>query len=449
MVQDAKRDEQDSRNLWDRVVDVGGRALSNVDIMPGIGPGTFEVGDFGDGGPLSGVGDFARDFAGGVVGALTPGSGNLMHPENVVGSTRGADAAAAAGAGPTEPPQFRGDVRDPFGELSSIQRDAASRAQSLGDPWAEIEGLRQGLADSAGALEDNYQRRLEELRGLYRLAETPEERAQLQFALGQIERQREAGHEVIRSSYQQAIEDAGQRASQMRETAAVEGQRMGDLFRDAASETAAGIGEVAARFGDTGLGVGATPVSGDATDFVSQLQAAAPRQEALTRQLGNIGADDVAFLGRGLSGEQGAQQGELERLALQLAAQTQAGHQQRVQDRIARERLALADQVAGLGARYDDRRWGVQDRTAQMGLEAALAKARRQAELADASTQMGIDVAEARRQEADKLFDRPESRLLAILAWMNENPVGANVVADQFSDELGGLDLELPQPGQR
>lgn len=211
----------------------------------------------------------------------------------------------------------------------------------------ETPSLEKAWEQSA-MIEQGYQQKLDQLREMYRFSETPEERAQIQFLLNDLEGQREAGHQIVDQVYGGAISGLEGRAGDMRQAAAAEGEDIAGLYSGAAGELSGNLAQLDESYEGGGMSVGAADLSGDATDQVAALNEAAPREAALSQRLGNIAAEDVNWLANTMGAEEGAHQGELERTAMQLAAQAQLQHQQQVQDRIARERMQFAQQAGSL-----------------------------------------------------------------------------------------------------
>lgn len=230
------------------------------------------------------------------------------------------------------------------------------------DPLEVLAGIDDQFAMKAAGLEETFNRQREELGELFEFAETPEEKARIAFVLGDIEEQRKAGQQVIAREYAEAVQQGRAQAAAMRDAAATEGQAMGDIFRQGADRGREHLASAQQLYADANLGVGAQPVSEDAADFVGVMEAAAPREEALARTLGNIAADDVGFLGETMAAEGGAQQGALMRAALGLRAQAINQHQARLADRQAAERASYRDAMLGMQRDYTGRQWDLQDR---------------------------------------------------------------------------------------
>lgn len=271
------------------------------------------------------------------------------------------------------------------------------------DPLEVLAGIDDQFAMKAAGLEETYNQQREQLGELFEFAETPEEKARIAFVLGDIEEQRKAGQQVVAREYAQAVQQGRAQAAAMRDAAATEGQAMGDIFRQGADRGREHLASAQQLYADANLGVGAQPVSEDAADFVGVMEAAAPREEALARTLGNIAADDVGFLGETMAAEGGAQQGALQRIALGLRADAINEHQSRLADRQARERAGYRDAVLGLQSQFNNRSFDLEDR----GVEGQLRMA---------------DILEGRRSTAeDRQFQyERDARDFALDQWALE-----------------------------
>lgn len=302
---------------------VGGPYFGPIGPPP-VAPFTPPGGLFGTAAGMGLAGGAARAGAGGLAGLAGLGiAGGLFG--------RGGDG--------------KGDV---LGSDIPLMDDVQPHAQQTEDYYADARAAIQNYAGQTNQIEMRYQSAVGELRELFQLAETPEEQAQLAFILSDLEEQKFAAQKVLDQVYSAAVEDAHARAGEIGTLAQQQGQQFGDLFTGAAATARENTAEVAGDYLGTGLGVGLGGAPQGALDVASLLEAAAPREQALAQQLGQIGADDVAYLGDVLGAEGGAQQGALQRAALQSRTGAIASHDQQVNDRIANERLAMAQALSQL-----------------------------------------------------------------------------------------------------
>ncbi|MGH3443605.1 MAG: hypothetical protein ACRDUY_16475 [Nitriliruptorales bacterium] len=317
------------------------------------------------------------------------------------------------------------------------------------DPLDVLAGLDERFAASIGAIDSQFEAAKGRLSEMFQFAETPEEQAQLAFVLGDLEEQSKAAKQVIANEYGKAVAGARERSTGMRETAAAEGQQVGDIFRGAADRVRGNVSDAVSQFSDTGLGVEAAPVSGDATDFLPLLESDAATQQALTQQLGDISAADVAFLGEAMAGEGAAQQGDLQRLATGLRAGAITDHQRRVGDRQAGERAAYRDALLGLESARMGRQFDLEDRSLELALtEAGLLEDRRTRETERAADRRD-EFEDARRGFAlqGELGGGgdPQSPI-EWAEWLSANPVSIGAAraglfgpeAQQVAEALGG-----------
>jgi len=224
-----------------------------------------------------------------------------------------------------------------------------------------------GFARREGArIQGEYDKKAQDLKRLYQLAETPEEKAQLQFMLDDIEAQRFAGNKIIKGVYNDAIGSTMRQSGRMEKRAGKAGKAQTKSYNDQSAALGEDIGDIASRWADAGpgLGVGTTAVSGDATDWMGVMQTLGQSEGAFEKRMGNIAAQDVRQMGNSMKKEKGAQTGDLEREAMRMAAGATFSHQQAVQQRIHQERMALAGQTAdmwgrGVGANADFAKMGV------------------------------------------------------------------------------------------
>lgn len=283
----------------------------------------------------------------------------------------------------------------------------------------DLEQARRQTQEAAAGLEARYESDKAELREQYQFAETDQERQILARALGELEHQRDQGLAAIDAGYAQTQAEVEARSGDMRDQAGLEAEAMAALFGDQAAAMRAGAGQVDGDRAVSGLGVNADGGGTEAELFASMLDAAAPREAALTQRLGDIGADDVAWLADTLGGESLAQQADLRRLAQTQIGQAQQQHDRRVQDRIQQDRTQWRDQLGGLQGDFRGREWQLED--TDMDLLSQLGQMRQQA----------AEAAAARRQSASEA----NARMAA----------SARAAASRGSGGGGGS--SMPQPG--
>jgi len=181
-------------------------------------------------------------------------------------------------------------------------------------------------------------------RDLFRLAQTPEEQALLQQELADIEARRAAGSEALGASWAQvssvnaaAAEKARQQVVEFGDAAAASWVDAAERARELAAERARAAGAAEGR-----QSINVSPTGG-AEDFIAFMQSQAPAARQFAERTQQTQAADLDFLSRLGAAQGAAYQGDLQRQASGLAAQRAAEHNRAVQERIAAERMALAN----------------------------------------------------------------------------------------------------------
>lgn len=236
-------------------------------------------------------------------------------------------------------------------------------------PGDSVAQAQQDAVEELAGLETEYETRLSALQDMYQLAETPAEKAMLQFELENLEAQREAGQKVVANAYGSAIKGSAKQARGARRRARKDGDRAEQRFRRSADQAGEFVASGEEAFADSGYGIGPGGVSGGAADILGELNRQAAVEGNAAEGRGLVAADEIAFLGEAMRGEQAAQQGELERLAAALSAQSQMAHAQQVNDRIAQERAAMAGAQMDLSNMFTQRSFGLQDQARAMGAQ--------------------------------------------------------------------------------
>lgn len=292
---------------------------------------------------------------------IDPGSIRPGFPgANIFSLFQGGDGGQELDKAPDRPQQ-------PLGEQPGILGDLLG---SVGDRMQEnafedhLNRLRRGLGDTPGVsnlrraqeqaraaadrLDEQYEQDKEELRGLYATDPTPEEKAMLQDRLADLEARRAAGEKAIKRSYGQGMRQSRATAKEMRGQAAERGADVGQVYSDAAQDIGQMTGEVGDEFADFGLGLTGGDVGPNAQSFQAMTAAAGPREAAYTENVFNLGAQDVQALGQELAGERGAQQADLRRLAMQMAADAQNQWNSQIMNRVSEDRRAQAAAIQAL-----------------------------------------------------------------------------------------------------
>jgi hypothetical protein len=279
----------------------------------------------------------------------------------------------------------------------------------------QIESARQNALQERASLDAQFKQRLNELRGQFQFAETAEEQRLLAQSLANIEAQRDAASAAIGNTYQNTIDAVRERTALMAESQAAEQAAVRGLY-DRAGETVARTGErLNQSYDDAGqgaLGVGADGGPEGMDDWLAMLASRGATEEALPSRLGGIATEGARWMESSLGEQRDAQQGALERLALSTSAQAEREQQQRVNDRIAQERMMFADAMRQTQGMFDQRGWNLGDQSrelqnmqAQLRFSAGESAAQRSQQGAIARAQMEAQMrndAFNRRQNLDE-----------------------------------------------
>jgi hypothetical protein len=247
-----------------------------------------------------------------------------------------------------------------FGDTAASAPDTAAAAPAAGPatpgPWTPPGPVGDmtpgGAGGSAGVMADADTKRaaldatvdgiVGELRAMYQLSETEDEKERLRFMLADIEAQREAGIAAISAGAAATIQGLKEREEKSRAgtTQAVSdvGATLGRTADTlAANQQALSQEQIEA---NRGLGLGAT-VQPATNYYVDALRSMIPVEQTYQQRLGDITAEGIASQ-VGLTGNlEAALQGDLMRQASATRAGTLLSHSQSVQNRIDAERAAL------------------------------------------------------------------------------------------------------------
>ena len=312
---------------------------------------------------------------------------------------------------------------------------------STGAGTGPLSAAQGRAAQQIGQLDSLFEQRKQELRDEYQLAETPEEKARIQFLLGDIEEQRAAGEQVIQEQYDQAIESASEQAATQRAASAERADATQERFQTAAADTSDLMAALNREFGG-GLGVTGEGMSELAEQQVAGLSGRAADEAAFDQRMGDLTADDIAFLGESLSAEQGAQQGQLQRQAADLSTQAQIAHDDRVQQRIAQEGAQWRDQLGQLQGRFDQRRFGLQDQQAQLAQVMAQIQAQNARQAASIRASQQARAQELSPRQQFELQQQVDDRQRALERQEQQRQAG------QFQQLMGGLPGMVDETGQ-
>lgn len=238
----------------------------------------------------------------------------------------------------------------PRGGGSGLDIPTIPHGNMPSNAYGEINDIAGFAAAEGRRIQGEYDAKAAQLKQMYRLAETPQEKAQLQFMLDNIEGQRAAGSTIIKNVYGDAIGSTMGMARGMEKRAGKAGKRQQATYDNQASKATKDITQIAGDWAarGEGLGVGGKEVSGNAQDWAGVMRGLGASEGAFEKRMGNIAANDTRQMGLSMKKEQGAQQGDLEREALRMSASATFSHQQAVAQRIHQERMALAENSSQL-----------------------------------------------------------------------------------------------------
>jgi len=181
-------------------------------------------------------------------------------------------------------------------------------------------------------------------RDLFRLAQTPEEQALLDRELADIEARRAAGTQALGVGWARlsqanaaAAEKARQQVMQYGDAAAAAWTDAANRARALAAERAQAAGAAAGR-----QSINVSP-SGGAADFIAFMESQAPAASQFAKRTQETLASDLDWMSQTAGAQGQAYQGELQRQANVMAFERAREHNRAVQERIAAERMALAN----------------------------------------------------------------------------------------------------------
>jgi hypothetical protein len=206
---------------------------------------------------------------------------------------------------------------------------------------------RNELNANLAAISASYNSTVNEIKRLYKLSETEEEKELLRFQLADLEQQVEAGQEAVRGLYMEKTQNLKLMASQSREQGARSAESMGQLYSGAATDLEAL--QEARRSTQTeryrGLGIGSSPLD---AEYSGLLRATAPIAQGSAQQISDIGSQGLDYLA-GLSESMGAaRQGELQSLGAARNASIRETYMQSVLDRINSDRTQMNQQIGSV-----------------------------------------------------------------------------------------------------
>jgi hypothetical protein len=204
-----------------------------------------------------------------------------------------------------------------------------------GVDWASIIAAMEAQRPGGGGVSVN--------RGLFNLSETGEEARMLEREMADIEARRAAGDEALRTGWGNVQSANTAAAEKARSMAASAGMAASSIWSDAAQQArniAAQRAQAAGAF-EGRAGIDVSPDAGVA-DWAGFMESQAPAERALAERRQEILGSDLDWMA-GMAGSQAeAYAGDLQRQAGIMSFERAREHNLRVQDRIAQERMTLA-----------------------------------------------------------------------------------------------------------
>jgi len=214
-------------------------------------------------------------------------------------------------------------------------------------PDPDIDALDTNAQAALSAIQGQYNRAVGELRSMYQLAETEDEKERLKFVLSDIQAQADAGREAIMNVYERNRKQVTELSAQSKAAAIEAAQKALDNYEMSAASLQDQLdANFAAAAGDT-YGFGAA-VPREQSEYVQLLSAMAPVASQYRQAIGDISTEGLEWMGATMGEQTAARQADLQRLALSTSAAATSQHKQAVDKRIAAERLALADAMESL-----------------------------------------------------------------------------------------------------
>lgn len=271
--------------------------------------------------------------------ARTGSSRTLLGDLGVLGRAI-ADPGAEGGSAPTRylfgPGSAPSRTVDFTGVPDSPPRSTIPASSGPGTPdWASIIAAMEAQRPSGGGVSVN--------RGLFNLSETGEEARMLEREMADIEARRVAGDEALRTGWGNVQSANSAAAEKARSMASSAGMAAASIWSDAAQQARNIAAQQAQAVGafEGRAGIGVSPDAGVA-DWAGFMESQAPADRALAERRQEILGSDLDWMA-GMAGSQAeAYAGDLQRQAGIMSFERAREHNLRVQDRIAQERMTLA-----------------------------------------------------------------------------------------------------------
>lgn len=224
--------------------------------------------------------------------------------------------------------------------------EGATGTDSSGNPTPEVD-IETSMRASLGSIDSQYNRAVSELRSMYNLSETDDEKERIKFILADIQAQADAGRQAIQNVFQRKSEEVRKLTETSRESAIKSAQRATDLYQISSAQLQDELDASFAAAAQEVYGMGAA-IPREQSEYVQLLSAMAPVTAEYRQAIGDINTQGLEWMGSVMGEQAAARQGDLQRLALSTSAAANAEHKAAVDRRINAERLALANAIESL-----------------------------------------------------------------------------------------------------
>jgi hypothetical protein len=228
-----------------------------------------------------------------------------------------------------------------MGQPDAAQPGAADGTDNDGIFEGLLGDATAGAQQEASAIQAQYDAIFRELKKMYNLSETEEEKERLRFLLADIEAQRDAGLQAIAKGYGETVAKIRERAATTRTETAERSERYGQDLSRYAQETEQRMidqqaAQVAANRG-LGIGSGVDPMN----EWVGLMNTYPAAQRQYTQRMGDITAEGIDSMADLTASQSQAQQADLQRLAAATRSSGIMSHQNQVAKRIQQEQAEM------------------------------------------------------------------------------------------------------------
>lgn len=240
------------------------------------------------------------------------------------------------------------DTPSPTPILPDIDSEGGNQGDSGGsDLITQDQQNRDNLDRDLLSIKSNYDGAVGQIRRLYNLSETDEEKELLRFQLADLEAQVTSGQEAVRNLYSEKTQTIQLLASRSRQQGTEAAQSAGSLYTQSADDLEAL--QESRRNAQTeqyrGLGIGASSLDSDFSGLLRTLAPIAQDSAQGISDIGSQGLDYLSALGQSMGA---ARQGELQSLGVSRDAAIRQSYMEKVLDRINDDRKSMNSQLGGI-----------------------------------------------------------------------------------------------------